>query len=126
MIRFWTATALALVGLALAGCAPKGPGVVSAPSGKATSFTIQSGGHYVLYHVTKLINNDHPDPNATQQVVSYDLRTGDVVGFEWQTDKAHEYDPDAHINLVAYAGTRRINLGGLHSPQEFYYWGEAK
>jgi hypothetical protein len=124
MFRFCTAAALALVTLALAGCTSSGPGVAAVPGGKATSYTT-GGGTYTLYHATRLIKNDKPDPAATQKVASFDLRPGDAVGFDWATDKAHEYDPDAHINLIAYAGTQRLNLGGLKSPQEVYYWSEG-
>jgi hypothetical protein len=125
MIRICTATALTLMILMMAGCFPTTPGLVSMPGGKGTSYTVQSGGHYILYHATKRIKNEAPDPKATTQVASFDLRTGDTVGFEWVTNKAHEYDPDAHIDLFAYAGSHRINLGGLKSQQEVYYWSNA-
>ena len=123
MFRFCTA-AMILVTLALVGCTPTDPGVAAVP-GHANSYTIQSGGHYTLYHATRRIKNDKPDPNYTKAVASLDLRVGDRVGFEWTNDKAHEYDPDAHINLIAYAGNKRFNLGGLTSQQEIYYWSSS-
>jgi hypothetical protein len=125
MIRFWTAAALALATIAAIGCSDNNSGMYAAvPGGKATSYTTSDGGRYTLYHATRLTDSGKPDPSATQQVASFDLRAGESLGFNWVTDKAHEYDPDAHLILQAYAGSHRLNLGGLNSTHERYYWAQ--
>jgi hypothetical protein len=125
MIRYWTAAAVALASVALAGCSSSDAGMLAAaPTSKpGMSYTAHDSGRYTLYHATRLTDSDRPDPGATQQVGSFDVRAGESLGFNWVTDKAHQYDPDAHINLVAYAGSHRINLGGINSPNELYFWG---
>jgi hypothetical protein len=69
--------------------------------------------------------NDKGQPTASQQVASFDLRPRETLGFNWVVDRAKMYEPNAHPNLQAYAGGHRLDLGGITSPYERYYWADA-
>lgn len=126
MIRAWLTVTLGLAVVGVVGCGSAGGSGVyaGAPDGRmSTHYTVRDGGRYTLFHVTKFSNNGIPA--ATEQVISYELRPGDTLGFNWVSDPAKVYDPDAHLNLEAYAAGHRIELGGVNSPEERYYWADA-
>lgn len=128
MMRLWIS---AVLGLALTvcsiGCSQGGGSAIYASAPDSGNFgmnnAMRDSGRVTLYRVTKW-DNGQPDRNGTESVASYNLRPGEKVGFNWVTDPAKMYDPDAHLNLEAYAGPHRVNLGPLESRKEKYYWAD--
>jgi hypothetical protein len=124
MMRFWSLTVLALAAAFTTGCSNGGKAIyASAPAGGfSTHYTVRDGGRYSLYRVTNWNKNGQPE--AAEQIATYDLRPGEKLGFNWVTDRSKMYDPDAHANLEAYAGSHRNNLGAIVSRNEKYYWAD--
>jgi len=125
MIRICLTVLLGLGALCLMGCSTGVAAIYAgAPDGTVPVSTVMSGGgHVTLFHVTRWDSGDQP--LDAQQVAGFDLHAGEKVGFEWKTDKAKMYDPDAQLALLAYAGEHRLDLGKITSPTDRYYWADA-
>ena len=124
MKRIWTTCVLAALSAYIGGCSSGGSAILAgAPGAEAPAYsTVRDAGRITLYKVTEW--NSQDQPIHSQEVASYKLQAGEKVGFDWVRDPAHQYDPNAHMNLVAYAGTHRVDLGGINSPKERYFWAD--
>jgi len=123
-MRFWIFTGCCLAMAGAIGCSQGGKAIyAAAPDGNfSTNYTVRDGGKYSLYRVTRW-NQDGQPANA-EKLATYDLRPNEQLGFNWVTDRSRMYDPDAHINLEAYAGGNHINLGPIVSRGQKYYWAD--
>lgn len=113
----------AALGLAAVGCQPEATGLVaSAPAANnKLSGRIPATGTYILFRVNTK-NHTTDQPKSVTQVASFDLQEGERVGFEWVRDEKSENGPEAHYDLVAYAGSTRQNLGPITGLQEQYFF----
>jgi hypothetical protein len=113
----------AVLSLAAVGCLPQSDGIIaSAPSANhSLNGRIPSTGQYVLFR----IDGREPttsSPRSVTQVGIYDLQEGQHVGFEWVPDDKTQNTPDAHMDLIAFAGSVRQNLGPITGLQQSYCW----
>jgi len=121
MIRSLVVSILAGAGLFAVGCAQHVAGIVaSAPSPQLTG-RVPSTGHYILYRVNRFDPN-HGAPADVTEVAAYDLQEGERIGFEWNVNHDSLNRPSSELNLIAFAGNNRQNLGPLTSQQQKYYW----
>jgi hypothetical protein len=114
------AGALSLVAV---GCLPQADGLVAkAPAvNSKLSGRIPATGTYVLFRVDS-IEPTNGRPTSVTRIGSFDLQEGERVGFEWVPDEKSLDTPQAHMDLIAYAGSVRQNLGPLMLDQQSYYW----
>jgi hypothetical protein len=84
---------------------------------------VDSEGDYGLYRVTK--RNDFGQPLDAKLIVTYHLQKGDPIGFQWVTDKATINEPNAHVDLEAYAADHHDALGPITLTTEKYYWADV-
>ena len=115
------AGALSLVAV---GCLPEATGLVArAPaSDSKLSGRIPATGTYVLFRVDS-VEPTNGRPTSTTRIASYDLQEGERVGFEWVADQSPPTPPTrTFMDLIAFAGTVRQNLGPIMLPQQKYYW----
>jgi hypothetical protein len=112
--------ALSLVAV---GCLPQATGLIAkAPATDSKlSGRIPATGTYILFRVDS-IEPTNGRPTSVTRVASYDLQEGERVGFEWVPDENTADTPDAHMDLVAYAGAVHQNLGPITLQQQSYYW----
>jgi hypothetical protein len=113
----------AALGLVAVGCTPQAGGIVaSAPAANhALGGRIPSTGTYVLFRVDS-VDPTTAKPTSVTPVATYDLQEGDRVGFEWVADEKSTNTPDEHMDLIAYAGSARQNLGPITMLEQHYYW----
>ena len=124
MIRTFFILVGCLLTASLMGCSQGGKAIYAAApdSNFSTSYTVRDGGKYSLYRVTRW--NQDGQPENAEKLATYDLRPNERVGFNWVVDHSRMYDPDAHMNLQAYAGGNHINLGPIVSKDQKYYWAD--
>ncbi|HEX4123526.1 MAG TPA: hypothetical protein VHY37_02305, partial [Tepidisphaeraceae bacterium] len=113
----------AVLGLTAVGCMPQANGVIAnAPAPNPDlSGRIPATGTYILFRVNTE-NHTTGQPKSVTQIARYDLQEGDRVGFEWVPDDKSLNSPDAHMDLIAYAGSARENLGPITTFPEHYYF----
>jgi hypothetical protein len=113
----------AALGLVAGGCLPHAEGLVASAPAPVSHLTgrIPATGTYILFRVDS-IEPTNGRPTSVTEVASYDLQEGAHVGFEWVPDEKSLNTPDEHMDLIAYAGTVRQNLGPIMLQQQKYYW----
>jgi hypothetical protein len=125
MKRSLLLSGLVTLGLFAAGCSQHTTAndvVANAPAGdNHLSGRIPETGTYILFRVNAA-GRVTDRPTSVTQVASYDLQEGDRVGFEWVPDEKSANAPDAHMDLIAYAGSARQNLGPIETLEQHYYW----
>ncbi len=114
---------LALTVLTSFGCSiAEHPSIpASVPGGRfGQSNKVAQAGTYAVYRVTQW--DMWGAPVNAEKVISVDVQANDRVGFDFVMPKEKQYSPDAQSDVVAYAGSRRINLGPLVGIDEHYFW----
>jgi hypothetical protein len=124
MKHFLITPVLTLAALLAVGCGNSDPIRAEAPGGRiGQSHHIKSDGTYALYHVTRW--NDMGQPKAVEKITTLHLKSGDRVGFDYVADPETIWEPDAHVDIVAFANNSfRRNLGPVRSRTEKFYWAD--
>lgn len=122
MNRFWLTPVLALAALSGFACTIDKDSAIpaAAPAGNFGQSGSVSGGTYDLYRVTQW--DMWGAPTNAQKITSVNLNANEHLGFDYELPKDKQYSPDAQSDVIAYAGSRRINLGPIHSMDEQYFW----
>jgi hypothetical protein len=125
MKHFLIFPVLTLAALLAVGCGHSDPIRAEAPGGRiGQSHHIKSDGTYALYHVTQW--TDMGQPKAVEKIAAMNLKAGDRVGFDYFSDPNTVWQPDAHVDIVAFAGSSfRRNLGPVRSRTEKFYWADV-
>lgn len=122
MLRYLSASVLALSAVLIAGCGGSFSGMVAqAPAvPEDLSGAVRSSGEYTLFRGTGFIENydAHVEPLWT-----ITLQEGQKIGFRWVVDDAHKYDPSGAFHLVAFAGGEARDLGSFQNRDTRYAWG---
>jgi len=80
--------------------------------------TAPQSGTYVLY---RAVGTEQP---VIERIWSANVSTGQKVGFQWVTDKAHQWDPSGGFHLHAFAGGDVRDLGPFVDRDVRYVWAE--
>ena len=113
---------LPLAACLLVGCGGSFSGVQAvAPAGNSKlSGRAPDNGEFTLYRATGFNEMNAPDHVAKVWTVS--VREGDRIGFRWVNDKATQWDPNAGLHLIAYAGGQQRDLGPVRNRDMKYLW----
>ena len=121
MVRYLSASVLALSALLAVGCDGSFSGVQAVVPAiqQEMSRTVKSSGEFTLFRGTGYIEgyDQHVEPLWT-----ITLQEGQKIGFRWVTDESHKFNEAGAFHLVAFAGGEARDLGAFQKRDIKYIW----
>ena len=113
---------LAVAALFVTGCNyDPSPIAAEAPGGtRGIAGPVPASGPWTLFHVTEY--DMWGAPVQTEKVITLQLKANERVGFQYVLPPDQNWEPDAHSDVIAYAGSWHKDLGPIQTLNDHYYW----
>lgn len=124
-LRFGSLSAGILAAALVCGCGGSMSGVQAvAPGPQSQLMQSASGeGEYSLYRASGF--DEAGKPTRIERMWTVSVSQGQPLGFRWAADKAHQWDPDSGMHLVAVGGSQSRDLGVVNNRTTRYAWAGA-